>query len=101
MNRKLVLSLSLFIVLNCRAQTVKSDEFDHVIDSLLKMKVPGVSLLIAKDGKILKERSYGFCNLENKVSATSNTKYEIVLLRKNQKIQLRSIKIPSKQRRWP
>lgn len=82
MKPKLILALALFIVLNCRAQTSKSDEFDHVIDSLMKLKVPGASLLIAKDGKILKERSYGFCNLENKVPATSNTKYEIASLSK-------------------
>lgn len=82
MKPKLALALAFIVALNCRAQTSRGDEFDHVIDSLMKLKVPGVSLLIAKDGKILKERSYGFCNLENKVPATSKTKYEIASLSK-------------------
>jgi CubicO group peptidase (beta-lactamase class C family) len=82
MRRILILAPLLFFVLNCGAQSSKIDEFDHVVDSLMKLKVPGVSLLIARGGKILKEKSYGFCNLENKVPATANTKYEIASLSK-------------------
>ena len=41
------------------------------------MHIPGASLAIVRDGRIIKAQGYGFANLELKASATKDTVYEI------------------------
>ncbi|MEP6906974.1 MAG: serine hydrolase domain-containing protein, partial [Pseudoxanthomonas sp.] len=55
------------------------------VDALMKAYVgnaPGASLLVARDGQPILERSYGFANLEDHVPATSRTNYRLASVSK-------------------
>ncbi|MEO7984293.1 MAG: serine hydrolase domain-containing protein [Bacteroidota bacterium] len=55
----------------------KPDQYDAFIkDWMKKDSVPGVFLLIAKDGKTMKEKGYGYANLEGKTLPALNTIFE-------------------------
>jgi CubicO group peptidase (beta-lactamase class C family) len=56
----------------------KADEIDHYVTSQIqRLHIPGVSLVIVRDGHIIKTQGYGFANLELKAPATEKTVYEI------------------------
>jgi len=59
------------------------DEFDrYVSDRMNRDSIPGATLLIANGDKILKEKGYGYANLEHKVPAKVETEYELASLSK-------------------
>ena len=63
------------------AQT--EDEFDKFIkEQMRKDSIPGATFLIAKQGKILKHKSYGLSNLEHKATAKVETVYELASVSK-------------------
>ena len=41
------------------------------------MRIPGLSLAIIQNGRVIKQRGYGFANLELKTPAGKETVYEI------------------------
>jgi CubicO group peptidase (beta-lactamase class C family) len=58
-------------------QDGKSDQWDHFMDSWMKKdSVPGAYLLIAREGKLLKEMGYGYASLETKNTPRSTTVFE-------------------------
>ncbi len=56
-------------------QTGSLDKFIAV--QIRERKIPGLSVAVIRDGKVLKSSGYGFANLELKVPATKDTVYEI------------------------
>lgn len=56
----------------------RADTFDgFIIAELQKRKIPGLSIAVLRDGKIVRETGYGFANIESRTSATKNSVYEI------------------------
>ena len=56
----------------------KADEIDdYITGQMRRLHIPGVSLAIVRDGRILKAQGYGLANLELKATATKETVYEI------------------------
>lgn len=51
-------------------------------DRLKSDTIPGATLLVAKGDKILKEKGYGFANLEHQVPAKPETAYELASVSK-------------------
>lgn len=57
---------------------VPAGSLDKFIDEQIKLrKIPGLSVAVIRDGKVIKASGYGFANLELKVPATKDTVYEI------------------------
>jgi CubicO group peptidase (beta-lactamase class C family) len=58
--------------------SAKADQIDEYIATRMsRLHIPGVSLAILRDGRIIKAQGYGFANLELRASATKDTVYEI------------------------
>lgn len=54
-----------------------SDQVDDFVTRLLEKKqIPGLALLVVQDGRIVKERGYGFANLEHKVPVIPETVFQ-------------------------
>lgn len=72
-NQHLFLILSfLFVVFH-----VQADELDDFIRSQMQKRgIPGLSLAIIQDGKILKAQSYGFIDKDGKVPVTTKTLFQ-------------------------
>lgn len=62
-----------------QAQSVpKPDEVDQYVEAFIKKRnIPGLSLAVIREGKLVKAAGYGLANLEWKVPATPDTVYEI------------------------
>jgi CubicO group peptidase (beta-lactamase class C family) len=70
-------------VLLAAAVVVRADQVDDLIRAEMKRQnIPGLSLLVAKDGKIVKSAGYGFANLKLQVPATPETVYRIASVSK-------------------
>ncbi|WP_177197072.1 serine hydrolase domain-containing protein [Dyadobacter koreensis] len=68
----LILSFILFFVLQ-----VQADDLDNFIRSQMQKRgIPGLSLAIIQDGKILKAQSYGFIDKNKKIPVTTNTLFQ-------------------------
>src|SRR5690349_6971983 len=62
---------------------VHADEVDNYIKlRMQKEHIPGLSLAVVRDGRVVKARGYGYANLELSVPATPNTVYQIGSLTK-------------------
>jgi CubicO group peptidase (beta-lactamase class C family) len=56
----------------------QADRIDEYVRSQLKSRhLPGVSLAVVKDGRIVKAAGYGLASLEPDAAATEQTVYEI------------------------
>ena len=66
-------------VLGCLlAFGARADQIDQYIErQLQRQHIPGLSLVIIRDGDVAKMRGYGFADLELKVPATPDTVFEI------------------------
>ncbi len=54
------------------------DEVDRIIQSQMnERRIPGLSLAVLRDGKILKLKGYGVASLESKAPATEDTVYRL------------------------
>ncbi len=54
-----------------------SDVVDDYVQATMKAaKIPGVSIVVRRDGKVVKSQGYGFANLEHQVPATADTIYQ-------------------------
>ena len=57
--------------------------FEREIESLLdKLNIPGCSVAIIKQQKVVFAKGFGFANIENQIPATENTPYHIASLTK-------------------
>ncbi len=62
----------------CLIASVSADSLDDFIRSeIAKRRIPGLSVAVIRDGKVLRETGYGFSNLELRTPASSSTVYEI------------------------
>lgn len=60
-------------------------DFDKAIDQLMSAyqgNVPGASVLVVRDGRVLFRRSYGLADIENRVAATPATNYRLASMTK-------------------
>lgn len=74
----LLFSLSIVSFSQKKNAIAKPDQWDSYIETWMKKdSVPGVYLAITKDGKVLKEKGYGYANLDFKSVPQSTTVYEI------------------------
>lgn len=70
--------LFLFLLILGSITSVRADWIDNFVkETMMKRKIPGLSLAVVKDGKVIKAKGYGFANLELQVPATKDTVYEI------------------------
>ena len=72
-NQRLFLFLSLLLVV-LHAQADDLDDF--IRSQMQKRRIPGLSLAIIQDGKIVKAQSYGFIDKDGKVPVTTNTLFQ-------------------------
>lgn len=71
------------LVLGSRAHaTVKSDAVDALFAAYNRGSVPGASVIVIRDGKVLYRHAYGFADLEEHVSATTATNYRLASVTK-------------------
>mgnify|MGYP001581418435 FL=1 len=67
----ILLVLSTFI-------SVRADWIDKfALEQIKERKIPGLSIAVIKDGKVIRATGYGFANLELQVLANKDTVYEI------------------------
>ncbi|WP_353718833.1 serine hydrolase domain-containing protein [Dyadobacter sp. 676] len=72
-NHRLFLILSFVLVVF----HVHADDLDDFIRSQMqKRRIPGLSLAIIQDGRILKAQAYGFIDKDNKVPVTTSTLFQ-------------------------
>lgn len=69
---------ALFLLLLSTISTVSADSLDEFINEQIKQRnIPGLSVAVLKDGKVIRATNYGFANLELQVPTTKDTVYEI------------------------
>jgi CubicO group peptidase (beta-lactamase class C family) len=60
------------------AVAVRADHIDEFVKGeMQKMRIPGLSIAVIKDGKIIKAEGYGLANIELNVPARPDTVYKI------------------------
>lgn len=60
-----------------QAALLSADQIDRYVESRLKRdNVPGASIAVVRDGKVIKARGYGFADVEHNVTATKDTVYQ-------------------------
>ncbi len=68
------------LLLACAACTVlpaRADKLDDAILQEMKRRhVPGVSVLVARNGKVIREQGYGMANLEHGIKVTPKTVFQ-------------------------
>ncbi len=70
--------LVVFLLLIWLVSEVRADWIDGFINQeIKKRKIPGLSVAVLRDGKVVRASGYGFANLELQVPATKDTVYEI------------------------
>lgn len=78
--------LSLPILLGCASGgarvTERSDPIDALFADYSGSYVPGASVIVIRDGKVVLSRAYGMADLEHGVAATTSTDYRLASLTK-------------------
>lgn len=80
MNRFLRLGVVFIILCSplLAQSTQKPDEVDQYVEAFIKKRgIPGLSLAVVRDGKLVKAAGYGLANLELSAPAKPETVYEI------------------------
>jgi CubicO group peptidase (beta-lactamase class C family) len=71
------------ILLPATACAASADPIDlYVRDQMQKLHIPGISLAVVKNDRIVKTAGYGFANLETRTPATPQTVYKTASLSK-------------------
>ena len=77
------ISAIVLLLLFAAAVPAQSDKIDDFIRSeMQKQNIPGLSLAVIKDGKIIKAAGYGLANIKLKVPASPETVYRIASVSK-------------------
>jgi CubicO group peptidase (beta-lactamase class C family) len=74
-----ILSLALLLVCVGRADNVD----DYIREEMNKQHIPGLSLAVIKDGKVIKAEGYGLANVELNVPVKANTVYQLQSITKS------------------
>ena len=62
----------------CVSPAAKGDVIDSYIETQMRnLHIPGISLAVVRDGRIVKAKGYGLANIEANSAAAPNTVYEI------------------------
>lgn len=72
-----LLSLILILVALLPATACADEIDDYVNAEMQKRRIPGLSLAIVRDGKVVKQKAYGLANVELNIPATTETVYQI------------------------
>jgi D-alanyl-D-alanine carboxypeptidase len=73
-----VLRLGLAVIGLWAGNAVFADDVDELVRSYMqKRQIPGLSLAVIKDGKMIKAQGYGLANLETQAPASPETVYKI------------------------
>lgn len=72
-----VLLLAWALVLPCAAQVSFEDGLKAHLEMLTKNKLPGMAVLVARDGKVVFQGGFGFADLEQESLVTPETKFRI------------------------
>jgi len=79
--KSFICSIVLFISLGVNAQ--QQDEIDSLISKQMNdQKITSLAIGIIENGKIVKQKGYGFANMELKIPASQNTVYKLGSLSK-------------------
>jgi D-alanyl-D-alanine carboxypeptidase len=78
--RKLVFAA---ILVSCATVARAQQIDDHIKTQLAEHRLPGLSLVVLKDGKIIKAAGYGLADVKAKTPATPGTVYKIGSVSKN------------------
>jgi D-alanyl-D-alanine carboxypeptidase len=71
------MSISLVLLAALSTGTVRADALDDAIERMmLARQVPGLAVIVVKDGKIVRERGYGMANVEHRVPVTPDTVFQ-------------------------
>lgn len=77
MNRQAKIFFAIVILL-CACAPAWADNIDaYIMTQMQKRHVPGVSLAVIRDGRLIKARAYGLANVELNVPVTIDTVFEI------------------------
>jgi D-alanyl-D-alanine carboxypeptidase len=69
---------ALAVLLLLAAAGVFADEVDRYLEERMRtMRIPGLSLAVVRDGRVVKSQGYGYADLQHRVPATADTVYEI------------------------
>ena len=77
MHLKRVHFLALVLLLTLTSAVPADNVDDYIKREMERQHVPGVSVLVIKDGKVIKSQGYGLANVELNVPATPDTVYKI------------------------
>ena len=80
MFRKIFVALGLFgfIVFTSNGQIINSSQIDSLVNLTLKtFDVPGISVAVVKDGKVVHSKGYGLRSLKNNLPTDENTLFGI------------------------
>jgi len=70
--------LPLLLLLCAAPAPARADAVDdYIAEQMRQRHIPGLSLAVVKDGKLVKAKGYGFANLEHKAPATPETAYDL------------------------
>ena len=62
----------------------RADKLDEYIEAAMrKQHIPGLSLAVVQDGKVIKSKAYGLANMELNVPATTGSVYQIQSITKS------------------
>ena len=77
MHRKLNVLLVVALLL-LQATVVRADKVDDYVKAeLQRQRIPGLSLAVVKEGKVIKAEGYGLANVEHNIPAKPETVYKI------------------------
>src|SRR5215212_2136645 len=75
--------LSLAVLAFSSAAVLANDSIDSYVRSEMRKKhIPGASLVVIRNGKILKSANYGLANVELDVPVNNQTSFEIASMTK-------------------
>ncbi len=70
--------IAVILLIFCVSVSAKADEVDRYIETQMRnLYIPGISLAVVRDGRIVKAKGYGLANIEANSAATPKTVYEI------------------------
>jgi CubicO group peptidase (beta-lactamase class C family) len=72
--RLVLIPLAMFCALRGAAQADKIDDYVH--SEIERQHIPGLSLLVARDGKTIRAQGYGFANVELQVPVKPETVFQ-------------------------
>jgi D-alanyl-D-alanine carboxypeptidase len=81
--RRKQFSLFIVLLLLLQATAVRADQVDDYVKAeMQKQRIPGLSLAVVKEGKVIKVEGYGLANVEHNVPARPETVYKIASVSK-------------------